>query len=232
MWRVPGGMAVSAMRAILEFERRQHGRDAHATIATNKRHTRVQVGFHIWHANSFSPFFRAEQDYQQLAQVADFLKIVLYNNCAGPRYVQAINSIHSTIFGDVPKDELLQLYNHLLNYGDEKPLDQLPTAGLSADYVARETRRALDDVQGKCAVYPGDRHRRPHQPQREEDDARRCPRLHARGPQSRGAGCHLLTQVLRNATGQPLRRRQRRPGILKLSETPDSNHLRRVFPWH
>ncbi|HXE51629.1 MAG TPA: hypothetical protein VN541_01370, partial [Tepidisphaeraceae bacterium] len=96
-----------------------------------------------------------EQNYPDLARVADFLKIVLYNNSGGPRYVQAINNIHSTIFGDVPKDKLLQLYNHLLNYGDEKPLNELRTSGLSADYVARETRRALDDVQGKCAIYPG-----------------------------------------------------------------------------
>lgn len=127
--------------------------DIHQTAKNAK--ASVQVGFHIWHANSFSPFFRAEQNYAELAKVADYLKIVVYNNCAGPRYVQAINNIHSTVFGDVPKEELLELYNHLLNYGDEKPLDELPTSGLSADYVARETKRALDDVQGKCAIYPG-----------------------------------------------------------------------------
>ena len=57
----------------------------------------VQVGFHIWHANSFSPFIRAEQDYAAFAKVADFLKIVLYNNCGGPRYVRPINSVASTI---------------------------------------------------------------------------------------------------------------------------------------
>ncbi|HEY7116794.1 MAG TPA: twin-arginine translocation signal domain-containing protein [Tepidisphaeraceae bacterium] len=116
----------------------------------------AQVGFHIWHANSFTPFFRAEQDYVALARTADFFKIVAYNNCAGPRYVQAINNIGSTIFADVPKDELLQLHNHFLNYGDEKPYVQLPAAGLSADYVARETRRALEGVRGTpCRIYPG-----------------------------------------------------------------------------
>src|SRR5207237_7748643 len=51
-----------------------------------KSRSGVQVGFHIWHTNSFSPFFRAEQDYAAFAKVADFLKIVVYNNCAGPRY--------------------------------------------------------------------------------------------------------------------------------------------------
>ena len=37
----------------------------------------------------------------------------------------------------------------------EAALDALPTAGLSADYVARETKRALAGVQGKCKIYPG-----------------------------------------------------------------------------
>jgi hypothetical protein len=115
----------------------------------------AQVGFHIWHANSFSPLFRAEQDYAVFAQVADYLKIVTYNNCGGPRYAQAIDNVGSTIFGDVPKDELLRLHNHLLNYGDEKPYGQLRQAGLSADYVARETKRALDGVQGRCRIYTG-----------------------------------------------------------------------------
>jgi hypothetical protein len=115
----------------------------------------VQVGFHIWHQNSFSPFFRAEQDYAAFAQVADYLKIVLYNNCGGPRYARAIDIFASTIFRDVPADELQVLFNHLLNYGDEKNHADLPTAGLSADYVARETKRALAGVNGKCKIYPG-----------------------------------------------------------------------------
>jgi hypothetical protein len=115
----------------------------------------AQVGFHIWHQNSFSPFFRAEQDYASFAKNADFLKIVVYNNCGGPRYAQAIDNFASTIFRDVPADELQGFFDHLLNYSGEKNHSELPKAGLSADYVARETRRALDDVQGKCKIYPG-----------------------------------------------------------------------------
>ena len=115
----------------------------------------VQVGFHIWHQNSFSPLFRAEQDYAAFAKVADYLKIVLYNNCGGPRYAHAVDTFASTIFHDVPPDELQSFFNHVLGYGDERGHAELPTAGLSADYVARETRRALADVQGKCRIYPG-----------------------------------------------------------------------------
>ena len=55
----------------------------------------------------------------------------------------------------MPKDELLRLHNHWLNYGDESGFDELPKSGLSADYVARETRRAMDDVKGACRIYSG-----------------------------------------------------------------------------
>jgi hypothetical protein len=115
----------------------------------------VQVGFHIWHANSFSPFIRAEQDYAAFAKVADYLKIVVYNNCGGPRYVRAVEGVGATIFRDLPRDVLFQFHNNVLNYGNEKGYEELPKAGLSADYVARETKRALEDVQGKCQIYPG-----------------------------------------------------------------------------
>jgi hypothetical protein len=34
-------------------------------------------------------------------------------------------------------------------------LDKLPTAGLSADSVGRETRRAIREVHGAVPIYPG-----------------------------------------------------------------------------
>ena len=98
----------------------------------------IQVGFHIWHQNSFSPFFRAEQEYAAFAQVADYLKIVVYNNCGGPRYARAVDTFAETVFRDIPTDELQVVFNHLLNYGDERSHPELPTAGLSADDVARD----------------------------------------------------------------------------------------------
>jgi hypothetical protein len=115
----------------------------------------LQVGFHIEHVNSFNPIFRATRRYEDLAAKADFLKIVVYNNCGGERYAHFIQNIGSTVFRDVPKEELLRFNNHLLNYEEEATLGELPQAGLSADYVARETRRAIAGVQGKCKVLPG-----------------------------------------------------------------------------
>ena len=46
----------------------------------------LQVGFHIEHVNSFNPIFRATRSYEDLATKADFLKVVVYNNCGGERY--------------------------------------------------------------------------------------------------------------------------------------------------
>ncbi|HEX4262782.1 MAG TPA: twin-arginine translocation signal domain-containing protein [Verrucomicrobiae bacterium] len=123
--------------------------------AAKKSRPNVQVGFHIWHANSFSPYFRAEQNYPEFAKVADFLKIVVYNNCGGPRYAGYLDNMASGVLGDLPKEEVWRVNNAWLGYGDEAPLDKLPTTGLSSDYVFREIKRAVADVQGKCKIYPG-----------------------------------------------------------------------------
>lgn len=115
----------------------------------------LQVGFHIEHVNSFNPFFRATRSYEDLATKSDFLKVVAYNNCGGERYASFIRNIGSTIFRDVPHEELMRFNNHLLNYGNEAPLDKLATEGLSAEYVFRETQRALAGVKGNCLIFPG-----------------------------------------------------------------------------
>lgn len=115
----------------------------------------LQTGFHIEHVNSFNPLFRATRRYEDLAEKADFLKVVVYNNCGGERYAHYISNIGSTVFRDVPKDELLQFNNHLVNYANEAGLNALAQAGLSPDYVSRETQRAIAGVKGKCRVLPG-----------------------------------------------------------------------------
>ena len=115
----------------------------------------LQVGWHIWHNISFSPFYRAEQDYAELAKSSDYIKPVLYNNCAGERMVSYLDSVGQNVFGDVPKAEMLQFESRIMDIS-EAPLERLATAGLSADYVYRDTKRALDDVAGtKTAIWPG-----------------------------------------------------------------------------
>ncbi len=137
------------------FDAAKHQVLAEVNATVKRVRPSLQVGFHIEHVNSFNPIFRATCSYADLATKADFLKIVVYNNCGGERYANFIRNIGSTVFRDVPKEELLRFNNHLLNYGEEAKLDDLATAGLSPDYVFRETQRALSGVQGKCKVLPG-----------------------------------------------------------------------------
>jgi hypothetical protein len=137
------------------FDEGKHEVLAEVKAAVKSVRQNLQVGFHIEHVNSFNPIFRATRSYADLATKSDFLKVVVYNNCGGERYANFIKNVGSTVFRDVPRDELLRFNNHLLNYDHEAPLDQLATAGLSPDYVARETKRALDGVHGQCKILPG-----------------------------------------------------------------------------
>jgi hypothetical protein len=137
------------------FDSAKHQVLAEVNAAVKAVRQGLQVGFHLEHVNSFNPIFRATRRYEELAAKADFLKVVAYNNCGGERYANFIRNIGSTVFRDVPKEELLRFNNRLLNYGDEARLDELAAAGLSPDYVFRETQRALAGVQGKCRVLPG-----------------------------------------------------------------------------
>lgn len=105
----------------------------------------VAVGWHIWHNNSFSPFFRAAQDYAEFRKYSDFLKVVMYNNCGGPRLASYVNSVTGTILGDLSPEEALQPTYKIQNY-EGAHLAELPRQGLPSEYVEKETRRALAGV--------------------------------------------------------------------------------------
>jgi hypothetical protein len=112
------------------------------------------LGFHILHQATLSPFYRAEEDYAKTATYADFVKPAMYNVAGGERMASFLDRISGTIFHDAKPEDVLPFYYKIMNY-DEAAFAELPRAGLSAGYVARETRRVLDAVQGRIAVYPG-----------------------------------------------------------------------------
>jgi hypothetical protein len=114
------------------------------------------VGWHIWHNNSFSPIYRAEQDLRVLSPYSDFLKIVMYHNVAGERMASYIDSVGQTQFGDVPEEELLRFHYNVLGYANEGSLQQIAKTGFSADYVLRETKRARAGLaDAKTQLWPG-----------------------------------------------------------------------------
>ncbi len=115
----------------------------------------VQVGWHVWHHNSFSPLYRAEMSFRSMAEYSDFVKPVLYDKCAGYRIHHHITQVARGIFRGTDPQTVYDLYRQALGYGEEADFDDLPGRGLSSDYVRRETARTVAAVGGQAAVYPG-----------------------------------------------------------------------------
>jgi hypothetical protein len=115
----------------------------------------VQVGWHIWHHNTFSPLYRAQTDLSEMASYSDFIKPVVYNNCAGFRLHHHIQTVAKTVFEGVGEQAILDLYQAALGYREDVAFEDLPAAGLSAGYVLSETRRAVGAMAGRARVYPG-----------------------------------------------------------------------------
>lgn len=133
-----------------------------------------EVGFSIWQEiNTFSPYLRAQYDYDEFRQYADWLKPIVYHVPAGvrfARYVQTfqpllfhkegetrakfIEEAQATILQDFNPQESLEVFYRLLHL-DEAPLEKLPGRGFSAEYVRRETARTVEGVKGEVKVYPG-----------------------------------------------------------------------------
>jgi hypothetical protein len=66
-----------------------------------------------------------------------------------------IDSVSKTIYGDVPKQELLDFHYRVMDY-KERAYAEIPASGFSADYVYRETLRARAGLAGtKTLLWPG-----------------------------------------------------------------------------
>lgn len=144
---------IMAYNQLFDMGKHQILKDTYTAVKGVRKN--LQIGFHIEHTNSFNPLYRASRSYEELAKMADFLKVVVYNNCGGERYRNFVRNICQTVFRDVPPGELMLINNHILNYENEAPIDELPMAGLSPDYVMRETQRAKAGVKGKSLILPG-----------------------------------------------------------------------------
>jgi hypothetical protein len=111
-------------------------------------------GFHIMQNMTFSPFYQAEEDYSRTRDYADYLKLATYNNAGGPRMAAYLDHLSATVFHDAKPKDFLPFYYKIMNYA-EGPYEELHNSGLSADYVARETRRAIQGTGGAVKIYPG-----------------------------------------------------------------------------
>ena len=112
------------------------------------------IGWHIWHNNSFSPFYRAEHDYADYSHYSDFLKVVMYNLCGGERLAQYVVNSNRTLFADLTPEATLALTYDVQKYHD-RPLNELAANGLGPDYVRRETARAIAGAGPNLKIWPG-----------------------------------------------------------------------------
>ena len=153
------------------------------------------MGWHIWHTNSFAPFYRAEQDYADSWQYSDFLKVVMYHNCGGPRMATYIRNINATLFADLTPEQTTELTYRIQQYGAEAPLDKLATAG--AVGRLRACGRPASRVAGAGGTdqdLAGHRDRHPDRREREEDDAGGCLLRRSRAAFEGGADGILLSR--------------------------------------
>lgn len=135
----------------------EQGRRTHALVKAARPD--AQVGRHFDHQNtSWDGLFLAQFSYADVAPYADFIKPILYHDILGPR----IRWWHLERLQQGPLAELslaqsLELFYALRGYDprSEPKLEELDRRGFSADYVAKETHRIVDVVEGRCAVVPG-----------------------------------------------------------------------------
>ena len=111
-------------------------------------------GFHIMQHMTFSPFYRAEEDYSETKNYTDFLKLATYNNAGGPRLAAFLERLSATVLHDCKPEDFMALFYKVMNYQGGS-VDALPSAGLPASYVAQETKRAIAGVAGsQVKIYP------------------------------------------------------------------------------
>src|ERR1051326_5552463 len=81
--------------------------------------------------------------------------MTVYHNLGGTRMATYMDSVTKTNYRDLPMDEALEFEYRIMNYR-ERSREQLPYAGLSPDYVYRETKRSLENVAGtRTQIWPG-----------------------------------------------------------------------------
>jgi hypothetical protein len=118
----------------------------------------VQVGRHVDHQqSSYALLFRAAADYAEMTDSNDFIKLILYHDIAGPRVMGKIARLRKHVLRELTAEQSLALYYAIFGYDPqvEASAADLAQEGLSPEYVYHETKRAVDRVAGKAAIYAG-----------------------------------------------------------------------------
>jgi hypothetical protein len=135
-------------------------RETQRLVSTTAKAARpgIPVGYHIWQNISFSPFYRAEQDYHTFTEYADFLKPTTYDNPAGERMASFVDSVTQNVFGDLSHQQMLDFEYSVMDLKEKSyaELKGRPAPRFSSDYVYGETKRSVDGVAGSnTRITPG-----------------------------------------------------------------------------
>jgi hypothetical protein len=133
-------------------------RDMYATVKAID--PQKKVGWHIFQHLSFNPLFRSIFDLAKMAPFSDWIKPVLYHNCAGERMKGwFMNEAGRTLFADLPRDLALRAAYAMLGYeGCELPdwaeMARGHIRGFGPDWIAREVKRCIAGAAG-TPIYAG-----------------------------------------------------------------------------
>ncbi len=115
----------------------------------------LPVGWALPATISFNPFYRAAMNIRELAEYADFVKIIAYHTDGGPRCAKYVDALHATWLQDLPRDEVLAFEYKIMGYS-QGSYDAIRTGGLSVEYVYHETKTWVDGARGtKLQIWPG-----------------------------------------------------------------------------
>jgi hypothetical protein len=165
----PDGAFVGFLRilmqnpAILAWENMHYraGEELHQRLYDTIKsiNPKAHIGRHIDHAqSSWDMFFRAAMPYSQMTPCSDFLKISTYHDILGPRLAHRLESGYCRhILREFSPEQALAFFYAITGHDPqvEPAFEKLAEEGFSPEYVYRETKRAVEGVAGKAAVYSG-----------------------------------------------------------------------------
>lgn len=117
----------------------------------------AKFGVHVYHWQSWDPFYRANINYAKMAEYTDFIKPVVYHDITGVRLKDNWQFCHQTWMKDFKPDLILDMLYSLMGYKDAglPDWDNLSPVGFNEKYVYNEVKRCVDDVNGKSLVLAG-----------------------------------------------------------------------------
>ncbi|RYG87960.1 MAG: hypothetical protein EON59_05875 [Alphaproteobacteria bacterium] len=114
---------------------------------------KMQVGFPTHPGVGFSPFFRADTDYGEISEFADFVRLSAYNFASGPRFGNWLKGMRHSLWSDLSQESAYRIAGEML--GSELPPFDNFQQGWPASFVAGEARRAIAASGERMACYSG-----------------------------------------------------------------------------